>query len=116
MAFVLYQLADATAFRVLSIVELYTHECVGLVPSVFLRADDVIGTLNRQREERGVPAVIHWDSSSEFTSGELDHWCDWKQVRIDFSRPSITLPISPTSKRALSSIRWSTTTTGPTAV
>jgi putative transposase len=37
MDFIHDQLADGTAFRVLSIVDLYTRECVGLVPAVRLR-------------------------------------------------------------------------------
>jgi putative transposase len=32
------QLADGTAFRVLSIVDLHTRECVGLLPALRLRA------------------------------------------------------------------------------
>ncbi len=50
------QLADGTAFRVLRMVDLYTRECVGLVPAIRLRADDVVATLSRLREERGNPA------------------------------------------------------------
>ena len=52
------QLADGTAFRVLSIVDLYTRKCVGLVPGVRLRADDVVAVLSQPRHDRGVPAVI----------------------------------------------------------
>ena len=44
MDFIHDQLADGTAFRVLSIVDLYTRECVGLVPAIRLRADDVVAT------------------------------------------------------------------------
>jgi len=64
MDFIHDQLADGTAFRVLSMADLYTRECVGLVPAVRLRADDVIAALNRLRDERGIPAVIQCDNGT----------------------------------------------------
>lgn len=98
MDFIHDQLADGTAFRVLSIVDLYTRECVGLVPAMRLRAEDVVATLSRLRDERGVPAVIQCDNGTEFTSVALDHWCYWNHVRIDFSRPG-----KPTDNAAIES-------------
>jgi putative transposase len=82
------QLANGTAFRVLSIVDLCTRERVGLVPTIRLRADDVVATLSRLRDERGTPAVIQCDNGTEFTLVALDHGCYWNQVRVDFSRPA----------------------------
>ncbi|AMW05818.1 hypothetical protein GEMMAAP_15480 [Gemmatimonas phototrophica] len=87
MDFIHDQLADGTAFRVLSIVDLYTRECVGLVPAIRLRADDVVAMLSRLRDERGIPTITQCDNGAEFTSVALDHWCCWNQVRVDFSRP-----------------------------
>jgi putative transposase len=66
------QLAYGTAFRVLSIVDFYTRECVGLMPAMRLRANDVVATLNRLRDKRGIPAVIQCVSDTEFTSVALD--------------------------------------------
>ena len=86
MDFIHDQLAEGTAFRVLSIVDLYTRECVGLVAGLRLRAEDVVATLSRLREERGIPLIIQCDNGSEFTSGALDHWGFWNQVRLDFSQ------------------------------
>jgi putative transposase len=98
MDFIHYQLADGTAFRVLSIVDLYTRECVGLVPGVRVRADEVVAVLSQLRQKRGVPAVIQCDNGTEFTSVALDHWCYWNQVRLDFSRPG-----KPTDNAAIES-------------
>ena len=98
MDFIHDQLADGTAFRVLSIVDLYTRECVGLVPGVRVRADEVVAVLSQLRQERGGPAVIQCDNGTEFTSVALDHWCYWNQVRLDFSRPG-----KPTDNAAIES-------------
>lgn len=87
MDFIHDQLADGTAFRVLSIVDLYTRECVGLVPAIQLRADDLVATLSRRCDERGIPTLTQCDKGAEFMSVALDHWCYWHQVRVDFSRP-----------------------------
>lgn len=98
MDFIHDQLADGTPFRVLSIVDLYTRECVGLVAGLRLRAENVVATLSRLREERGIPLIIQCDNGSEFTSVALDHWGYWNQVRFDFSRPG-----KPTDNAAIES-------------
>jgi putative transposase len=87
MDFIHEQLADGTAFRALSIIDLYTRERVGLVPAIRLRAADVVASLSRRRCKRGIPAVVQRDNGTEFTSVALDHWCYWNQMRVDFSRP-----------------------------
>lgn len=53
MDFIHDQLADDTAFRVLSIADLYPRECVGLVPAIRLRAEDVIATPNGPSSSTG---------------------------------------------------------------
>lgn len=58
MDFVHDQLADRTAFRVLRIVDLYTRERVRLVLSLRLRAEDVVATPSRLRDERCIPLII----------------------------------------------------------
>lgn len=71
----------------LSMVDLCTRDCVGLAPVMRLGADDMVVTLSRQSDERGIPTVIKCDNGTEFTSVALDHRCFSNQVRVDFSRP-----------------------------
>lgn len=87
MDFIHDTFADGTAFRVLSVIDLYTRECVALVPQRRFRGEDVAAWLSTVGAERGLPQVIQADNGSEFTSKALDHWAYWNQVRLDFSRP-----------------------------
>jgi putative transposase len=87
MDFIHDTLADGTTFRVLSVIDLYTRECVALVPKIRFRADDVAAWLSEVGQERGLPSVIQVDNGTEFTSKALDHWAYWNKVRLDFSRP-----------------------------
>lgn len=74
MDFIHDQFADGIAFRVLSIIDLYTYESVGLGPGLPLRTDEVEATLSRLGDERGILAVIECHNGPEFTSVALDHW------------------------------------------
>jgi putative transposase len=91
-------LADGTAMRVLSVVDCYTRECVGLVPARRFRADDVAAHLSRIGARAAYPAVIQCDNGTEFTSVALDHWAYWNHVQLDFSRPG-----KPTDNAAIES-------------
>lgn len=75
MDFIHDQLADGTAIRMPSIVDLYTHDCVGRVPAMRLRSDNVVTTPSRMRNDRKIPAVILCDNGAEFTAVALDYWC-----------------------------------------
>jgi putative transposase len=87
MDFIHDTFANGTAFRVFSVIDLYTRECVALVPQTRFRGEDVAAWLSAVGAARGLPTVIQADNGTEFTSKALDHWAYWNQVRLDFSRP-----------------------------
>ena len=49
------ELADGRRFRALTVIDLFTRECLEIVAGRSLKADDVITVLERLRFERGVP-------------------------------------------------------------
>lgn len=98
MDFIHDTFADGTSFRVLSVIDCYTRECVALVPRLRFRGEDVAACLTVVRDTRGLPAVIQTDNGSEFTSRTFDAWAYWNQVRMDFSRPG-----KPTDNAAVES-------------
>lgn len=98
MDFIHDTFADGTAFRVLSVVDVYTRECVALVPQLRFRGEDVAAWLSTVSTERGTPVVIQADNGPEFVSLALDHWAYWHQVQLDFSRPG-----KPTDNAAIES-------------
>lgn len=87
MDFIHDTLASGNTIRVLSVVDVFTRECVALVPQLRFHGEDVARCLSIAGTERGLPAVIQADNGTEFTSKALDHWAYWNHVRLDFSRP-----------------------------
>jgi len=87
MDFVADQLADGRRFRALTVVDVYTRQCLAIEVGQRLKGEDVVVVLNRIRRERGTPKVLFCDNGSEFTSQIVDLWAYHYGVRIDFSRP-----------------------------
>ncbi len=87
MDFVADQLADGRRFRSLTVVDIYTRECLTIESEQRLKGEDVVRALNRIKVSRGVPKMVHCDNGSEFSSQAMDLWAYQNKVRIAFSRP-----------------------------
>ena len=86
MDFVADQLADGRRFRSLTIVDIYTRECLAIESEQRLKGEDVVRVLNRTKLQRGVPKMLYCDNGSEFSSQAMDLWAYQNGVRIAFSR------------------------------
>ena len=64
MDFVADQLADGRRFRSLTIIDLFTRECLAIEVGHTLGGHDVAATLERLRFERGVPQRIYCDNGT----------------------------------------------------
>lgn len=80
-------LADGRKFRVLTVIDVFTRECLGLVVRPRFRGTDVVEVLRELVSQHGQPQTIQCDQGTEFTSMALDHWAYWSKVGLDFSRP-----------------------------
>ena len=87
MDFVADQLADGRRFRALTVVDIYTRECLAIECEQRLKGEDVVLVLNRIKTHRGVPKMLYGDNGSEFSSQAMDLWAYQNGVRIAFSRP-----------------------------
>ena len=87
MDFVADQLADGRRFRALTVVDIYTRECLAIECEQRLKGEDVVLVLNRIKTHRGVPKMLYCDNGSEFSSQAMDLWAYQNGVRIAFSRP-----------------------------
>ncbi len=85
--FVADQFTDGRRFRALTVVDVYTRECLAIEVGQSLKGHDVVRVLQRISNERGVPQVLFCDNGSEFTSQVMDLWAYHNGVKIDFSRP-----------------------------
>ena len=83
MDFVADELADGRRFRTLTVIDLFTRECLAIEVGRGLSGQDVAATLERLRFERGLPQRIYCDNGTEFVS---DLWAYTNGVILDFSR------------------------------
>ena len=85
--FVAAQLSDGRRFRALTVVDVYTRECLAIEVGQSLKRPDVVRVLQRISAQRGAPQMLFCDNGSEFSSQVMDLWAYHNQVKIDFSRP-----------------------------
>ena len=86
MDFVADQLADGRKLRTLTVVDLFTRECLAIEVGFSLRAEHVVAAMKQITHERGLPRRISCDNGSEFSGGNMDLWAYTNQVQIDFNR------------------------------
>lgn len=87
MDFVADQLADGRRLRALTVIDIYTRECLAIEVATRLTGEHVAQCLDRLKFERGTPQAIFCDNGSEFVSGSMDLWAYVNRVKLDFSRP-----------------------------
>jgi putative transposase len=87
MDFVSDRLADGRWFRVLTVIDQFTRECVLLLADQSLTAAKVAAALDRAVAERGAPESITVDNGSEFASSVMDRWAYSNSVTLNFIRP-----------------------------
>ena len=87
MDFMSDSLSGGRPFRVLTLIDDHNRECLGLEIDTSLPTRRVIRSLDRIAEYRGYPSYIRVDNGPEFTSGQLQDWCDEKGIALRFIRP-----------------------------
>jgi putative transposase len=87
MDFVADQLVDGRRFRALTVVDVFTKECLAIELGQSLKGDHVVAVLKRIAGERVAPKALFCDNGPEFVGRSLDLWAYLNKVRIDFSRP-----------------------------
>ena len=87
MDFVSDQTASGQRFRALTVVDVFTRECLAVEPGRRLRSEDVVRTLGEIARQRNAPERIYCDNGSEFSGRSLDLWAYAQGVKLEFSRP-----------------------------
>jgi putative transposase len=86
MDFVADEFTDGRRFRTLTVLDLFTRECLDIAVGRGLTGHDVVATLERLRFDRGLPQRIYCDNGTEFVSAVMDLWAYTNGVMLDFSR------------------------------
>lgn len=81
------QLVQGARFRALTVVDIFTKECLAIEVGQSLKGEKVVEVLRRIATQRGVTKTIFCDNGSEFVGRALDLWAYVNKVKIDFSRP-----------------------------
>ena len=81
------QLTDGRRFRILTVVDDCTRECLALVADTSLSGARVARELDRLMIERGKPKMVVSDNSSELTSNAILTWADHTRVAWHYIAP-----------------------------
>ena len=87
MDFVSDRLADGRWFRILTIVDQYTRECLCAHAERSQTGASVVEQVDRLVALRGAPESITTDNGGEFAGQAMDAWAHRVGVKLDFIRP-----------------------------
>ena len=85
--FVMDRTADGRAFRMLTIVDEFTRECLAIDVSRKLTSEDVLERLSDLFVRKGVPDNIRSDNGSEFTATRVREWLGRVGVKTLYIEP-----------------------------
>jgi putative transposase len=89
MDFVSGRFVDGRWFRVLTVIDQFTRECLLLLVDSALSGEKVAVALEHVVSQRGVPMSIPVDNGSEFASRAMDAWAYGHGICLDFIRREI---------------------------
>jgi len=87
MDFVTDRTVAGHPFRTLTVLDVFTRECLAVEPGHPFGAAEVVRVLRALAATRGVPRRIYCDNGSEFAGRLVDLWAYANKVTLEFSRP-----------------------------
>jgi putative transposase len=87
MDFVSDRLVNGRWFRILTVVDQYTRECLCVFPDHSQTGLKVVEQMKRLAASRGLPESITTDNGSEFGGKAMEAWAYQAGVKLDFIRP-----------------------------
>ena len=85
--FVMDRTHDGRAYRMLTVIDEYTHECLAIKVKRRLNSKDVLDCLNQLFLVHGVPEHIRSDNGAEFTAKAVREWLSAAKVNTLFIEP-----------------------------
>lgn len=81
------RMGNGSYFRVLTLIDQYTRECLALEPARSMTGVKVAAWLDGVAAARAKPKSIQVDNGTEFQSRAMDAWAYRQGVQLDFIRP-----------------------------
>lgn len=85
--FMIARTGDGRAFRILTILDEYTRECLGILVDRKISSEDVIDQVFQLFVFRGIPEHIRSDNGTEFTARSIKKWLNSLGVKTLFIEP-----------------------------
>lgn len=87
MNFVQDQLFNGKRFRILTVVDVFSRECLDTYADKVIKGEKVTEVLEQPKQTRGLPARIKVYNGPESNSRALDAWAYFNHVKLYYSRP-----------------------------
>lgn len=87
MDFVSDSFENGRKFRILTVKDLFTHECLVLYVDRSITGARVAEVLSMLIAKRGKPRAIICDNGTEYTSKAMDEWADANEIQLQFIQP-----------------------------
>jgi transposase InsO family protein len=98
--------ADARPFRILTLIDEYTRECLSLTVARKLNSQNVLNELSTLFLTRGVPEHIRSDNGPEFTAKAVREWLELVGVKTLFIEPGSPWENGYLGERIYRIIQW----------
>jgi len=87
MDFMSDALFNGRRFRALTMMDVYSRECLNIYAGSSIKGDTVVDILDSISSHRGLPERIRVDNGPEFVSKALDNYSYQNNIKLEFSRP-----------------------------
>ncbi len=85
--FVMDRTSDGQSFRMLTLIDEHTRECLSIDVARSLKSEDVLERLSDLFVRRGVPKYLRSDNGPEFTAHKVRDWLERVKVQTLFIQP-----------------------------
>jgi putative transposase len=81
------QLENGSALKMLTVLDEFTRECLGILVARSITALDVIAFLQKLIPQRGAPVHVRSDNGPEFVAAAIQEWAQQETIKINYIAP-----------------------------